>query len=992
MKKLKDITKRIATLGLAAVLMVNSFPPTSFAAEIGDPDLAVVMEEEQQEGGGEILTDESESDAAVSDEDTGSAACEGNSDTAGSTVEGSEKSDDAVTPSSAAISADSRNEDKKQDSNAQDGETETDKDAAVSDGDTKEEKDAEEKKLPAFKEFRSIDGVRITVEAEAGVFPEGATLSVKKVTLAQEKQAEKAVESERDEDKQVAASYTYDIKVLDKDGNEIQPANDNGEDKSSQVKVSFKLDEVADENLTTNVYHITENEDETAEKPENAENGELTAEKLEVETSGDTAIAETDGFSLYTVEFTYDNKQYVLPGDSEVALSEILDTVGLTGEVSDVEVSDESLFSAKKCKTAEDGNTPKKDEDGNVIEDENGTWFVFAHQAFSTEEWMKVTIGGVVYEITVTDEVLTSVFYVDANGDEQTAENVEVVTTDMEGYEYKFVSSHYDDWLYVKNDVTLNGASNNASYPTNLILGDGATLTINGYLGIAYVDLTIYCQSGGTGKLVINANCRSNSALFIQNSRTLTINGGTVEVKNSYITGGGFGGNLVMNGGTASFEGGGNGIETGETQTVAFNGGSLTAVGGGWGISDGTVTLDYKDSTDQIKVSGYSTYSSSTVTIADGKYFKDDDGNLYSGTLTNEQKTAIAGKTLKPAIFHDISVDSSITGGSITAATTIAAEASSATGGQTVTLTAASDEGYELDTVTVTKNGGEEVATSGTGNTRTFTMPEEAVKVSATFTLAPKTGSCGASASDHVTYTLTDTDKDNKYDKLEIAGTGAMADFQADGSNLPWYDHRENIEILTIAEGVTRIGTGAFRNVAGITSVTIPASVTGIGDNAFVFTEGINTDLTTVSFASGSQCRSIGEAAFQKRCGLANITLPAELESIGDKAFYNDTALTSIDIPSKVTSIGDSVFYNCTKLATVRILGSPATIGSLAFYAAATGTPNGLTVYASAVNKTEALESLYESSTGLPRNLVYICTAPEAPTANSLLLFTVNSV
>ena len=52
---------------------------------------------------------------------------------------------------------------------------------------------------------------------------------------------------------------------------------------------------------------------------------------LPIETDGDTATAETNGFSLYTVEFTYDNKQYVLPGDSEVELSEILDTVGLTG-------------------------------------------------------------------------------------------------------------------------------------------------------------------------------------------------------------------------------------------------------------------------------------------------------------------------------------------------------------------------------------------------------------------------------------------------------------------------------------------------------------------------------------------------------------------------------------------------------------------------------------------------------------------------------------
>ena len=133
-----------------------------------------------------------------------------------------------------------------------------------------------------------------------------------------------------------------------------------------------------------------------------------TEDVLPIETDGDTATAETDGFSLYTVEFTYDNKQYVLPGDSEVALSEILDTVGLTGEVSAVEISDERLFSAKKCKVSADGKTPEKDGDENAIEDENGAWFVFAHQAFSTEEWMKVIIGGVGYEITVTDDEVSA--------------------------------------------------------------------------------------------------------------------------------------------------------------------------------------------------------------------------------------------------------------------------------------------------------------------------------------------------------------------------------------------------------------------------------------------------------------------------------------------------------------------------------------------------------------------------------------------------------
>ena len=68
---------------------------------------------------------------------------------------------------------------------------------------------------PAFEESETIDGVKITVAAEEGVFPEGAVLSLEKVTKEQEKQAEDAVEAERSEEQNVAASYTYDIKVLD---------------------------------------------------------------------------------------------------------------------------------------------------------------------------------------------------------------------------------------------------------------------------------------------------------------------------------------------------------------------------------------------------------------------------------------------------------------------------------------------------------------------------------------------------------------------------------------------------------------------------------------------------------------------------------------------------------------------------------------------------------------------------------------------------------
>ena len=55
----------------------------------------------------------------------------------------------------------------------------------------------------------------------------------------------------------------------------------------------------------------------------------------------------------------------------------------------------------------------------------------------------------------------------------------------------------------------------------------------------------------------------------------------------------------------------------------------------------------------------------------------------------------------------------------------------------TVFLIVSADLGYTLDTLTVTQQGGGNVAVSGTGGLRTFTMPSGAVTVNATFTRLP---------------------------------------------------------------------------------------------------------------------------------------------------------------------------------------------------------------------------------------------------------------
>ena len=233
--------------------------------------------------------------------------------------------------------------------------------------DVAEDETEEEPQDVAFNAETECEGFTIKVEADPGVFPEGSTLKASKVsdTVAEAEGVYDAVGDTRSDDINVAAKSTFDITVYDAEGNEIEPNNEKGE-----VRVTFTNPLIADSNLDTNVYHIKDDDDA------------MVAEKLDKDESGEAIEVTTDGFSYYTVEFTYGEKMYIMNGDTTIPLSDILSYVGLTGEVSDVSVSNEELFSASNG--------------------ENG-WVVTAHQAFSSYEWMKVTIDGIEYEIVVTD-------------------------------------------------------------------------------------------------------------------------------------------------------------------------------------------------------------------------------------------------------------------------------------------------------------------------------------------------------------------------------------------------------------------------------------------------------------------------------------------------------------------------------------------------------------------------------------------------------------
>ncbi len=119
---------------------------------------------------------------------------------------------------------------------------------------------------------------------------------------------------------------------------------------------------------------------------------------------------------------------------------------------------------------------------------------------------------------------------------------------------------------------------------------------------------------------------------------------------------------------------------------------------------------------------------------------------------------------------------------------------------------------------------------------------------------------------------------------------------------------------LTIPNGVTSIGNGAFNNCTSLTSINIPNGVTSIGNYAFYNC----TSLTSINIPES--VTSIGYCAFSNCNSLTSIKIPNGVTSIGNYAFNNCTSLNSIKIPESVTSIGYYAFANCTSLTSINDL------------------------------------------------------------------------
>ena len=109
---------------------------------------------------------------------------------------------------------------------------------------------------------------------------------------------------------------------------------------------------------------------------------------------------------------------------------------------------------------------------------------------------------------------------------------------------------------------------------------------------------------------------------------------------------------------------------------------------------------------------------------------------------------------------------------------------------------------------------------------------------------------------------------------------------------------------------VTSIGTGAFAGRDNLENITIPNGVTSIGSHAFD-----HCGFTSITIPNN--VTSIGSDAFSHCYNLTTITIPNNVTSIGSDAFSRCWNLTSITIPNNVTSIGNAAFRECSKLQSI---------------------------------------------------------------------------
>lgn len=366
-----------------------------------------------------------------------------------------------------------------------------------------------------------------------------------------------------------------------------------------------------------------------------------------------------DGFS--SISFA-DGKLFLLSGTTTQATSENINPVGAdiklipTKEI--VDISNATIDGVSTHYTYTGDNidiTPIVTLAGETLTATTDYTIGFTKDGTAVEN-----VNGVgIYSLTVAGTGFYSgsksfLFYVNAPVDYQAYESGSLTDKTLAATAYDRVSSMTTTmsagWYVVSDNVTVSDRIS-VSGDVHLVLCDGATLTAQ--TGISVTDgnsLTIYSQSGNTGKLVatVPAGNETHYLAAIGGDRYGNIHDAGTPVKAGSITI--HGGDITA---TAYFSAAGIGkAYEGKAGNITIYGGKVTAScdgesGIGIGGDEAVIQLGYARTDDYIQSLGYI----GSVTVASDRKFATDDATPVdiSGSVIN--LSSINGKKLTPKTY-----------------------------------------------------------------------------------------------------------------------------------------------------------------------------------------------------------------------------------------------------------------------------------------------------------------------------------------------------
>ena len=127
---------------------------------------------------------------------------------------------------------------------------------------------------------------------------------------------------------------------------------------------------------------------------------------------------------------------------------------------------------------------------------------------------------------------------------------------------------------------------------------------------------------------------------------------------------------------------------------------------------------------------------------------------------------------------------------------------------------------------------------------------------------------------------------------MTLSGSGGTEGY-VNGSGQPWAGYLGQIKTLVVESGVTVMGSRLFYGATKLKEVTIADTVT-----------------------------TIGEGVFRDCISLEYIEIPAGVTTLGRQQFYSCTSLKEVVIRGNITTLNEMTFAKCTKLTTVTLPAS----------------------------------------------------------------------